>query len=260
MLRPRIIPVLLLSEGELVITENFADQIYVGDPINTARIFNEKLADELFIADIGASLKSQAPDFRLLGQIAEECQMPLSYAGGVNNLDQIGRILASGYEKVALGSATIYNPGLPGAATKEFGSQSISAVLDVRKCQSTGEHQLYSMSGTVKAETNIIDHIDKLLDDGVGEIIVNSVDKDGTRTGFDLELIEIVYSRTSTPITVLGGAGAVEDISSIANRFGSIGIAAGSLFSLYGNYRAVLITYPDAQERAELITSNVEFS
>jgi imidazole glycerol-phosphate synthase subunit HisF len=243
-LRPRIIPCLLVHQGGLVKTRAFGDPKYVGDPINAVRIFNEKEVDELIVADIDASVHRREPDYKLIAQLAAECRMPLCYAGGVNTPEQVERIIGLGVEKVAISSAAIERPALITAAAERLGSQSIVVVMDVKKARFTGRYELYTHNGKRAAGVDPVTFAKRAQNAGAGEIVVNSIDRDGEMKGYDLELADKVRNAITLPLTILGGAGSFEDIAALVRRFGVIGAAAGSVFVFKGKYRAVLINYP----------------
>jgi len=255
MLRPRIIPCLLVHKGGLVKTTRFADPKYVGDPLNAVRIFNEKQVDELIVADIDATVVGKEPDYELIANLASECRMPLCYAGGVTTIDQIDRIVGLGVEKVALGSATIQTPTLITEAAQHVGSQSIVAVMDVKKAGLRRRHEVFIHNGKKATGVNPMDFARRAEKLGAGEVIVNSIDHEGLMKGYDLPLIDQVRENTRLPISVLGGAGSLEDLRGLVNRYGVIGAAAGSLFVFRGKYRAVLIQYPSLDEKETLLSS-----
>lgn len=252
MLRPRIIPVLLVHGGGLGKTINFSDPKYVGDPINAVRIFNEKLVDELIVADIDASVLQREPDYRLIANLAAECRMPLCYAGGVKTVEQIEKIISLGVEKVAIGSAAIENPSLVSSAAERVGNQSVVVVLDVKKTGIFGRDEVVTHNATRRTGKDPVDFARFSASLGAGEILLNSVDRDGTRQGYDLDLIARVKDAINIPMTVLGGAGDLADIGRVFDRFGTIGAAAGSMFVFKGRFRAVLIQYPSLEEHDEL--------
>ena len=254
MLRPRIIPCLLVKGQGLVKTIKFKDPTYVGDPINAVRIFNEKEVDELIVLDIEASLKKHEPNYKLIEGFAAECRMPLCYGGGVKTLDQIQRIIGLGVEKVALGAAAIENHALVEQAAGIVGSQSIVVVLDIKKHGS--RYEVFINSGRKKVDGTMLEHVRTLVALGVGEIVINSIDNDGTMKGYDYEMVQMVQNEISIPLTVLGGAGKLDDIQQLFRGFGLIGAAAGSLFTFRGQYRAVLINYPSRQEKEGLLPNN----
>jgi len=254
MLRPRLIPCLLVQNGGLVKTVNFSNPKYVGDPINAVRIFNEKEVDELVVLDIDATIKRDEPDYQLISHLASECRMPLCYGGGVQTVTQIEKIISLGVEKVAISSAVIENVKLiPNAATR-VGSQSLVVVIDVKKTGLLRRHEVVTHNGTRRTGLNPVEFATHVAELGAGEIVINSVDRDGEMKGYDLDLVENVRKQINLPLTVLGGAGSLEDLRELVERFGLIGAAAGSLFVFKGKYRAVLINYPNQEEKEALQT------
>ena len=255
MLRPRIIPCLLVKNGGLVKTVKFDESKYVGDPINAVRIFNEKEVDELIVVDIDASIQKREPNYNLIKSLAAECRMPLCYGGGIKAVDQIQTIIGLGVEKVAISSAAIENPKLISKAAARVGSQSIVVVLDVKKSGLLRRYELFTYNGTTKTKINPIDFAKNAEALGAGEIVINSIDHDGTMNGYDMDLIEEMREVVSLPITALGGAGRHEDIIALIKQFGIIGAAAGSVFVFKGKYRAVLINYPDRTDKDAIISA-----
>jgi imidazole glycerol-phosphate synthase subunit HisF len=255
MLRPRIIPCLLIKNGGLVKTVNFANPKYVGDPINAVRIFNDKEVDELFVVDIDASSNNCEPNYAIIKNLAAECRMPLCYGGGVKTVQQIQQIINLGVEKVAVSSAAFDNPKLLSEACERVGRQSIVFVMDVKK--SPNGYEVYTHNGTRATEAGPIFYA-KQFEPYVGEIVVNAIDRDGIMRGYDMELVSQVRNAISIPITVLGGAGSRGDIVDLIRRFGIIGAAAGSLFVFKGVYRAVLINYPSRPEKDALLRQALE--
>lgn len=252
MLRPRIIPCLLVKDKGLVKTVHFKDPKYVGDPINAVRIFNEKEVDELMILDIDATAEGREPDYKMIEHWASECRMPLCYGGGIKTVDQARRIFSLGVEKVALSSAALLNPSLVKEISDSVGSQSVVVVIDVKK-KLFGGYEIVIMNGKKSINKNLFSFISEMESHGAGEVIINNIDLDGTMKGYDLNLAEKVRECTSLPLTVLGGAGSLEDIGALIQKFKIIGAAAGSLFVFKGKYRAVLINYPTAEEKDNLV-------
>jgi len=254
MLRSRIIPCLLIHKGGLVKTQTFKDPKYVGDPINAVKIFNEKEADELIVLDIDAALCQNEPNYALIAKLAAECRMPLCYGGGITTVEQALRIIDLGVEKIAISSAAILNPSLLTAIAKAIGRQSVVAVLDVRK--KTGllikGYEICTNNGKVTHKINPITLAKKLQDAGAGEIVLNSVDRDGKMKGYDLKLAHHMREALRVPMTVLGGAGSLDDIGALISTCGIVGAAAGSLFVFKGKYRAVLISYPTMAQKDEI--------
>lgn len=255
MLRPRVIPCLLVHQKGLVKTVKFKDPKYVGDPINAFRIFNEKQSDELMVVDIDATADNVEPNYQMIEKLASECRMPLCYGGGIKTVEQAQRIFSLGVEKVALSSAAIENPQLLPAIAERVGTQSVVVVLDVKK-KMFGGYEVYTHNGKKATGKNPIELVREFQKLGAGEIVINSIDNDGVMKGYDLDLIEKVRKEISLPLTVLGGAGNLEDIGKLISKFGIIGASAGSLFVFRGAYKAVLINYPNPEEKDDLIKMN----
>jgi cyclase len=254
MLRPRVIPCLLVQNGGLVKTVEFKNPKYVGDPINAVKIFNEKEVDELIVLDIDATKNQNGPDYDLIRKLAIECRMPFCYGGGVTTVEQTIKIIKLGAEKVAFSSAALTNLPLLDEIGRIVGKQSIVVVLDVRK-KGTNVYEIYINNGKTRLNINFVDFIYQLNSIGIGELILNSIDNDGKMKGYDLDLIDIVRKITDYPLTALGGAGSLSDLKDLFDRFGIIGAAAGSFFVFKGKYRAVLISYPSKVD-IRLITEN----
>ncbi len=249
MLRPRIIPCLLVKNGGLVKTVRFDKSKYVGDPINAVRIFNEKEVDELVVLDIDATAQNREPDYKMIANLAAECRMPLCYGGGVKTAEQVQKIISLGVEKVALSAAAVKTPELIAEASAKVGAQSIVVVMDVKKAGLLRRYELFTHNGTKGTGLDPVAFARRAAELGAGEVVVNSIDRDGEMKGYDLELISRVREAISLPLTVLGGAGSLDDIRGIINKFGIIGAAAGSLFVFKGKYRAVLINYPNRNDK-----------
>lgn len=253
MLNPRIIPCLLVHEKGLVKTVKFKDPKYVGDPLNAVRIFNEKEVDELMVIDIDATSKGNEPDYRLIQHLAAECRMPLCYGGGIKTVEQAHRIFSLGVEKIAISSIAIENPRIITDVAKRVGNQSVIVVLDVKKKLLSSKYELYTQNGRVNTGKDPIAFAKQCELLGAGEIVVNSIDQDGTMSGYDYSIINKIRESITIPITVLGGAGKLDDIGELISKHGIIGSAAGSLFVFKGKYKAVLINYPNREEKKELI-------
>jgi cyclase len=252
MLRPRVIPCLLVRNKGLVKTVRFKEGKYVGDPINAVRIFNEKEVDELMVLDIDASRLGREPDYALIERLAAECRMPLCYGGGVRTVTEARRIVGLGVEKVSLSAAIVANPTLVRDIADEIGRQSVVVVLDAKRRLGGARWELWTHNASVstgKCPIEFAREVDQL---GTGEVVINSIDQDGVMRGYDLELAARVRDVTSVPMTVLGGAGSIADLESLVVKFGVIGAAAGSLFVFKGPYKAVLINYPTQAERDRL--------
>jgi len=242
--RTRVIPVLLLRGKGLVKTVKFANPTYIGDPINSVRIFNEKEVDELVFLDITATPQRRGPDFDLLADIAGEAFMPMAYGGGISSMSDIQKVFSLGFEKVVLDTATYDRPELVREAISIYGAQSIVACVDVSKTL-FGEYALVSESGAQKRKVSLKDHLAALSDIGVGEIMINNVSRDGTQAGYDIALIKKVTGAVSMPVIACGGASGVEDFARAVKEGGASAVAAGSLFVFMGPHRAVLINYPE---------------
>lgn len=251
MLRPRISPALLIHNGELVKTERFRGGRYLGDPINAVKIFTEKGADELSVYDIGASAMGRGPDFDLIALLAAECRMPFCYGGGISRVSEAVRLVSMGVEKVAIGTAALTDPDLVREIALAIGSQSICVVLDWRR-DGDGAYQIYTSRGTQPTGRSLLATAAEMIELGAGEIVFNSIDRDGTMAGYDLDLAALVARTVSTPFTFLGGAGSLTDMAALYDTCGDIGISAGSLFVFKGPLKAVLINYPDWTQRESI--------
>ncbi len=253
MLRPRIIPCLTIDENsDFIKTINFENRSYIGDILNSIRIFNEKNVDEIIVLDIDASIKKKKPNYKLIEQIASVCRMPLCYGGGIKNLDEVIQILNLGVEKVSLSSAAIENLNIINLIAKKVGSQSISVCLDVKK-NKDNIFEIYLYNGKIKIEENLEDLILKIQNEGAGEIIINSIDRDGTMSGLYMEFLDKYVSKIKVPCTIVGGASSYQNIKDLFNKFKFVGAGCGSLFIYKGIHKAVLINYPDLKEKQKLI-------
>ena len=249
MLRSRIIPCLLIHNKGLVKTVNFKNPKYVGDPINAVKIFNEKEVDELIVLDIDATKENRGPNLKMIKSLANECRMPFCYGGGITTVKQAVKIISLGAEKVALSYSALNNISSCQEIGDIIGNQSVVVVIDVKKKKIFGGYDIYTHNGTKKSNWKLNDFISKLEEIGIGEIVINSIDNDGVMQGYDLPLIENIRGKCSMPITVIGGAGSLQNIKDLINKFKIIGAAAGSLFVFKGKYKAVLISYPNREER-----------
>ena len=242
-LRARIVPCLLLHDGGLVKTRQFKDAKYVGDPLNAVKIFNEKEVDELMFLDIDASVQGRAPNFALLKSLAVESRMPLCYGGGVASADTAAKIIALGFEKVSISAAALTRPALIGEMAEAIGSQSVVVTLDVRKNKFLGTYTVYMHNGREKCKIDLNEFCRRAVELGAGEIVINSIDRDGEMKGYDLSLAREIRAAVTTPLTFVGGAGSVEHMQELIDAVGVVGAAAGSMFVFKGPYRAVLINY-----------------
>jgi len=255
MLRPRVIPCLLLRGRGLYKTVRFAAPKYIGDPINTVKIFNEKEVDELLLLDITATPEQRDPNFELIGDIAGECFMPLTYGGGVTSVEQIRKLHRAGVEKVSLNSAAFHNSRLVEESCATFGSSSIVVAIDVKKTF-FGNYEVWINSGKTNTKKDAIRYAEQVARLGVGEILVNSIDRDGTMGGFDLNLLKKISSAVETPIIACGGAGILDHVREVMGKTGINAVAAGSMFIFHGKHKAVLISYPSPTQLEELQLSN----
>lgn len=245
-IRPRIIPCILLRGNGLYKTVRFKNPVYVGDPINTVRIFNEKEVDEIVLLDFEASRNGRVPDFEKIGEIASEAFMPMSYGGGVTTVEQVKRILALGVEKIILNSAAVEAPGLIREMAAEVGSQSVVVAVDAKK-NLLGRYQTTWKNTEKSKAIHPVQWAKEACALGAGEILVNAVDRDGTGQGYDLELIREMAAAVSVPVVACGGAATNKDLAA-ALKVGASGAAAGSMFVFHGKHRAVLISYPAPAE------------
>lgn len=249
-MHPRVIPCLLLRGEGLVKTVQFKEPKYVGDPFNTLRIFNEKEVDEIIFLDITATPEGFAPRLDLIKELASECFMPLGYGGGIQNLPQIDAILRAGVEKVVVNSLAFTNPTIIQEASKKFGAQAIVGSIDVKRGFFGGQ-TVYSHGGRQAQKISPVEHAKRLEALGVGEILINAIDRDGTGKGYDLELVQQVAEAVGVPVVACGGAGQLSDFRAAAQA-GASAVSAGSFFVFQGKHRAVLITYPSQEDFAGL--------
>jgi len=253
MLQPRIIPCLLIHNEGLVKTVQFKDGKYVGDPINAVKIFNEKEVDELIVLDIDATRLNREPNYKRIENLALECRMPLCYGGGIKTRDHALKVFGLGVEKIAISSIAIEKPEIISEIAQSVGNQSVIVVIDLKKKRFSSKYELCTHNGTIKTGIDSVEFAKKAEQLGCGEIVINSIDKDGMMNGYDFDIIDKIREVISIPITVLGGAGTLEDIGKVITRHGIIGAAAGSIFVFKGKYKAVLINYPNPKEKEELI-------
>jgi len=247
----RIIPCLLLRNNGLVKTVRFKDSTYIGDPINTVKIFNEKEVDEIFFLDIDATKLKKEPPYELIHNIASECFMPFAYGGGIHSLKQIERIIKSGAEKVIINSEAFLNEDFLREAVQQFGSSTIAVSIDVKKEFFKG-NVVYIKGGTQSTGITPVEYAKRIENDGAGEILINSIDRDGVMQGYDIELIKNVSSAIRMPIIACGGAGKLSDFGMAVREGGASAAAAGSFFIFHGKRKAVLITYPSYTEISDL--------
>jgi imidazole glycerol-phosphate synthase subunit HisF len=247
MLKTRVMPCLLLRNGALVKTVKFDKFKYIGDPINAVRIYNEKEVDELVFLDISATMQKRRPDFKLVSEIAGECFMPLAYGGGVRSVEDLRELFKIGVEKVIVNSYAAENPEFILQAANLFGSQSIIVSIDVKK-NIFGKYSTYVQSGKKKLDFNPVEYAAKMQEWGAGEILLTSIDRDGTWEGYDIDLIKQVSASVSIPVIACGGAGRVDDLLRAVQEGGAQACSAGSMFVFQGKDLGVLIKYPTKQE------------
>jgi imidazole glycerol-phosphate synthase subunit HisF len=246
MRRVRVIPVLLIQNGGLVKTVNFKHPVYVGDPINAVKIFNEKEIDEIAILDIDATRQNRGPDMARIKEIAGEAFIPLSYGGGISNLQHINELFYLGVEKVIFNHQAVHNLDLLTESAKLVGSQSIVASIDVRK-NWFGKYEVVTVNGTKKTGIDPVDMARRVVDAGAGEIFLNSVEHDGTYKGYDLQILSKICAAVSVPVITCGGASGIPDFLE-ACKAGASAVAAGSMFVFQRPHQAVLISYPSQEE------------
>ena len=251
MLRHRVIPVLLLHKEGLVKTKQFKKPIYLGDPLNAINIFNDKEVDELIFLDIDATKKSQNINFDLITDIASECFMPFAYGGGINTIEDIEKLFYIGVEKVVINSA-LNNKSLIKEAVRRFGSQSIVASIDIK------DNKIYSYITQQTLNIEIETYIKNIELLQVGEIFINSVDRDGMMSGYDITWINKISRLTNIPIIACGGAGKIKDLKELIDKTEVSAVGAGSFFVFIGIHNAVLITYPKYEDLEAILESNSE--
>ena len=251
MIRPRVIPCLLLKNEGLVKTVKFKDPKYLGDPINIVRIFNDKEVDELIFLDILATVENRRPNFELLGKITSECFMPLGYGGGIRTLEDVKQLLAMGVEKIVLNTSAVENPSLIRTAADYAGSQAVVISLDVKKTL-LGKYEVYTRGGKKGTGLDPVKFAVEMEKQGAGELFLNSIDRDGMMQGYDLELVRRVADSVTVPVVACGGAGNIQHLAE-AIQAGASAAAAGSMFVFQGPLRGVLISYPAQEELRRVI-------
>ena len=243
MYRARVIPCLLIRGNGLVKTRRFKEPVYVGDPVNAIRIFSEKEVDEIVLLDIDASREGREPNYELISEMAGEAFMPVAYGGGIRNLDQVRRLIRAGIEKVVINTAATESTDVIRAAADIFGNQAVVGAVDVKRTL-LGGYRVVAKSASVGVKVGLDTHVQTLMAAGAGEIFLNSVDRDGMMSGYDIQLIRSVTQNVDVPVIACGGAGTVEHLSQGVHEGGASAVAAGSMFVFHGKHRAVLINYP----------------
>jgi len=252
MIRPRVIPALLLQGQGLVKTVKFKNPTYLGDPINIVRIFNDKEVDELVFLDITATNENRPPAFDMLANITSECFMPLGYGGGIKGMEDIRRLLSIGIEKIILNTSAVENPSLIRAAADHAGSSSVVVSMDVKK-NFLGKYEIFTRSGKKGTGLDPVKYAVEMEKLGAGELFINSIDRDGTMQGYDVDLIKRVTDVSSIPVVACGGAGKLQDLADAINIGGASAAAAGSLFVFQGPLRGVLISYPSQDDLKRIL-------
>jgi len=244
MVNVRVIPCLLYDGSGLVKTVRFKDPVYIGDATNAIRIFNEKEVDELIILDIKATVKKKRPNIELIKKIASECFMPLCYGGGITTLQDIKDVVSAGVEKVSLNTIAVENPFFVKEAAKTYGGSTIVVTIDYKK-NLFGKLIVTGVGGSYKSKYDPVEFAQLVEEMGAGEIVVNSIERDGTMSGYDIETLSKITSKVMIPVIAMGGAGKHEDFSEAIKKAHVSAVAAGSMFVFQGKYKAVLINYPD---------------
>ncbi len=243
MRRIRTIPVLLIHKNGLYKSVQFKNYQYIGDPINAVKIFNDKGVDELVIIDIDASRNNKAPDIKKIADIASEAFMPISYGGGITTIDQAHDLFYNGIEKLIVNSSALRNPTIISDIADKFGSQAIVASIDVKK-NIWGKYKVYADNGSKSTGLDPVEFAQQCEKIGAGEILLNSIDRDGTYKGYDIDILSSVTSSVSIPVIACGGAGSIDDFTKAVKQGNASAVAAGSFFVFQRPHNAVLISYP----------------
>lgn len=244
MLRTRIIPCLQLNDEVLVKTVRFKKPGYIGDPVNTVRIFNELEVDELCFLDIRASLKGRTPNLDILHEIADECFMPLSYGGGIKDFNTAQKILSIGFEKVVLNTIFFKNPKEVKKISDHFGTQSVIGSIDVKK-DLFGKYSVYSTDGTKKHKIDPVEWAKRMEELGAGELLITSMNNDGTWQGYDIPILKKIHDAVDVPVIANGGAGSIDHIEDVINFNAANAAALGSMVVYQSKGMGVLVNFPD---------------
>lgn len=252
MLETRIIPCLQLIDDSLVKTVKFKNPDYIGDPINTVRIFNELEVDELCFLDIRASVEGRTPNFKILQEISNECFMPLSYGGAVKDFETAKRILSIGFEKIVLNTQAYRQKNVILELSSHFGSQSVVASIDATK-NFWGKYHIFINDGTEKVDKDVVEWAKELEEAGAGELLVTSMDREGTWKGFDLELTKMVSDAVQVPVIANGGAGILEHIGEVVKKGNASAVGLGSMIVYQQRGMGVLVNFPDKKKLNEFM-------
>ncbi len=253
MYRPRVIPCLLLQGEGLVKTTNFKNPIYIGDPMNAIRIFNDFQADEIVLLDITATREKRCISHDFVQEVSEEAFVPFAVGGGISTLEDVRAMFARGADKVIINTAALQNPSLVTQAANIFGSQSIVVSLDVKR--EGNKNTVFHTNATQNTNEDVVSLAKYMESAGAGELIITSVDAEGTMAGYNLELYRQVASAVRIPIIASGGAGTLEDLKPAIDA-GASAVAAGSLFVYSGKNKGILINYPDHEELLEALAQS----
>lgn len=256
MKRIRVIPVLLVKDGGLVKSVQFKNYKYVGDPINAVKIFNDKEVDELAILDISATSKGNEPDLKSIAEIASEAFMPVSYGGGITSLEQVKKVLNNGIEKIVVNKSAHARPELITQIANAYGAQSVVVSIDVKK-NLWGKYKVFTDNGSKNSGLDPVEFAKQCEERGAGEILLNSIERDGTYKGYDLELLQMVSSAVNIPIVACGGAGSVDDFKAAVKDGHASAVSAGSMFVFQRPHNAVLISYPTQKQLAEQLYAQI---
>ena len=248
MLKKRVIPILQLNDDELVKSIKYKNHKYVGDPINAVRIFNEIQVDEIILLDVFRSKKSLELNYEIIKDIADECRMPFTYGGGIKNLDQVEKLFSLGVEKISINTSALENYEFIKTLSKVYGSQSVVVSIDIKK-DFFGKRKLYNWKKSKMLSKDIIDQIKKYIEYGAGEILINDVSNEGSLSGFDFSMLEIIEKKINVPIIVNGGINSYEQINQILQNENIDAVGVGAFFIYYGPHRAVLISYIPEDKR-----------
>lgn len=248
-IQPRIIPILNLKDNALIKTKQFQEKIYLGDALNTVRVLNDLDVDELIILDIYCSKNKNKLNYPLIEKIASECFMPLTYGGGLKNIEEVKTLFSIGIEKMSFNSLIFENFDIFSKVCEKYGAQSVIASLDVK--MQGGTHNIYCNNGTKKLDFSLKYIIEKLNNLGVGEILITDIEKEGMRCGYNFDLIKEVSSMTNLPIIINGGADSYDDFKK-AFTYGATGLAASSLFTINKSFETLMINYPDVNEKEKM--------